>query len=124
MSSDNKILATRSQTTLLWVSSAVVLVAAMVASSGWLHEAKAQTSSAPQLKTISIPVEGMSCVSCAARVKRTLKGIEGVQHVEVSLEHREALVRFSSEKVTAEHLEAAINKLGYKSGKSRVVESK
>lgn len=124
MVSKNKIRATRFQATLLWVSSAVILVAVMVAYSGPVGEVEAQTSSAPQLKTVSIPVEGMSCVSCAARVKRTIKGIEGVQHVEVSLERRETVVRFAPAKVTPERLEAAINALGYKAGKSRVVESK
>lgn len=124
MQSDDKVRTTHFQARLLWGSSAAVLVAAMVAYPGWVREVKGQTLSAPQLKTVSIPVEGMSCVSCAARVKRTLKGIDGVQHVEVSLESRQALVRFSSAKVTAEHLEAAINKLGYKAGKPRLVESK
>lgn len=124
MVSKNKIRATRFQATLLWVSSAVVLVTVMVAYSGPVGEVEAQTSSTPQLKTVSIPVEGMSCVSCAARVKRTIKGIEGVQHVEVSLERRETVVRFAPAKVTPERFEAAINALGYKAGKSRVVESK
>lgn len=124
MVSKNKIRGTRFQATLLWVSSAAVLVAAMVAYSDPVVEVEAQTSSASQLKIVSIPVEGMSCVSCAARVKRTLKGIEGVQHVEVSLERRETVVRFAPAKVTPERLEAAINALGYKAGKSRVVESK
>ncbi len=124
MVSKNKIRATRFQATLLWVSSAVVLVAAMVAYSGPVVEVEAQTSSAPQLKTVSIPVEGMSCVSCAARVRRTLKSIDGVQHVEVSLERREAVVRFAADKVTSERLESAINSLGYKAGKARVVGSK
>ena len=124
MASKNKICATRFQATLLWVSSAVVLVAALVAYSGPVVDVEAQTSSAPQLETVAIPVEGMSCVSCAARVKRALKGIEGVQHVEVSLERRETVVRFSPDKVTPERLEASINALGYKAGKSRIVESK
>jgi copper chaperone CopZ len=92
--------------------------------SGALSDLKAQTANAVPVKTVSIPVEGMSCVACAARVKRTLKGIEGVQHVEVSLELRDAMVRFLPKKVTPERLEAAINALGYKAGKSRVVESK
>jgi len=113
----------RLRATLLWISP-LVIVAAMVACSGAPSDLKAQNSIAPQAQTISIPVEGMSCVSCAARVKRTLKGIEGVQHVEVSLERREAIVRFSPEKATPERLESAINKLGYRAGKSRVVESK
>lgn len=109
---------------LLWITSAIFFIATILASSGALTELKAQGSSAAQVKTVAIPTEGMSCVSCAARVKRTLKGIEGVQHVEVSLERRETVVRFAPAKVTPERLEAAINELGYKAGKSRVVESK
>ena len=105
------------------LGSAVLLIAA-ITSSGALFELKAQSPSASQVKTVAIPVEGMSCISCAARVKRTLKGIEGVQQVEVSLERRETVVRFAPAKVTPERLESAINELGYKAGKSRVVESK
>ena len=99
-------------------------MAAIIFTTSGQSIAQEQGSNAPHVKTVSIPVEGMSCVSCAARVKRTLKGIDGVQHVEVSLEKREAMVRFSPAKVTPERLEAAINELGYKAGKSHEVESK
>jgi copper ion binding protein len=106
-----------------WQFASALVMAVLVIASGALVSLSAQNT-APQIKTVSVPVEGMSCVSCAARVKRTLKGIDGVQHVEVSLERREAVVRFVPDKVTPERLEAAINELGYKAGKSRVVESK
>lgn len=105
-----------------WPAAALVVAAIVLASSA-LTFVNAQNA-VDQAKTISIPVEGMSCVSCAASVKRTLKGIDGVQHVEVSLERREAVVRFFPAKVSPQRLEAAINELGYKAGKSRVVESK
>lgn len=100
-----------------------MLVLGALSCSGARSESNSHTTD-PQLQTVSIPVEGMSCVSCAARVKRTLKGIEGVQQVEVSLERREAVVRFSLEKVSPQRLESAINGLGYKAGKSRVTEPK
>lgn len=109
---------------LLRIASTALATAAILACSSGVVDLKAQSASTTQVNTISIPVEGMSCVSCAARVKRTLKGIDGVQHVEVSLEHREATVRYAPNKVTPERLEAAINELGYKAGKSREVESK
>ena len=80
--------------------------------------------SAAQPRTVSIPVEGMSCVSCAARVKRTLKAIDGVQQVEVSLERREAVVRFLPDKVSPERLKSAIDALGYKAGTPQVAEAK
>lgn len=122
MTSDNRRHVSRWLARTSWLTTAM-FVAIMVGRFGAVSELKAQAA-APQVKTVSIPVEGMSCVSCAARVKRTLKGIDGVQFVEVSLERREATVRFSSDKVTPERLEAAINALGYKAGKSRVTESK
>lgn len=107
---------------LLLVSlSVVALVMTVVSCSSGESESKAQ-SGALQLQTVRIPVEGMSCVSCAASVKRALKGIEGVQQVEVSLENREAVVRFFPEKVTSDRLESAVNGLGYKAGKARAAE--
>ena len=100
---------------------AVVIVLVAVSFAAGNSESKPDGS---HLQTVSIPVEGMSCMSCAARVKQTLKRIEGVQHVEVSLEHREAVVRFLPEKVSPERLKSAVDALGYKAGTPRVVEAK
>lgn len=71
-----------------------------------------------QTKTISIPIEGMTCASCVAHVKQRLKSIEGVSEVEVSLEHRNVRVRYVDAQVSEERLAAAINDLGYKAGTS------
>ncbi len=77
-----------------------------------------------QPQAVAIPVDGMSCVSCAARVKRALKKIEGVQEVEVSLERREAVVRYRPDKVSPDRLKSAIDALGYKAGNPRLAERK
>ena len=74
--------ALRSRGAALLSFAAVVIVLAMVSFAAGNSESKPDGS---HLQTVSIPVEGMSCMSCAARVKQTLKEIEGVQHVEVSL---------------------------------------
>jgi Cu+-exporting ATPase len=58
-------------------------------------------------------VEGMSCGACAASVKRTLKEVDGVADVEVSLAERSVRVRYAEEKVTPQALAEAINELGY-----------
>ncbi|MEW5976384.1 MAG: heavy-metal-associated domain-containing protein [Acidobacteriota bacterium] len=79
------------------------------------EEARDVISKAPA-KTIAIPIEGMTCASCVAQVKQKLKSIDGVSEVEVSLEHRQALVRYTEARVSEEPLTAAINKLGYKAG--------
>jgi len=59
--------------------------------------ARAETGPAPNasMRTVTIPVEGMSCGSCAARIKKTLKAVDGVASAEVSLERREVLVRYA-----------------------------
>lgn len=70
--------------------------------------------------TTFIPIEGMSCGSCAATVKRSVKAIDGVTEVEISLEHRGARVRYIASKVSPDRIAAAINQLGYKAGQPKV----
>lgn len=68
------------------------------------------------MKTVVIPVEGMSCVACTARVKKTLTSIAGVGDVQVSLAERNARVRFDPSRLAPDRLVAAINGLGYNAG--------
>ncbi len=70
-------------------------------------------------KAAFIPVEGMSCGSCAANVKRAVKGMNGVTQVEVSLEQRGVKVHYLESKVTPEQVAATINQAGYKAGAPR-----
>lgn len=77
----------------------------------------ALAASDPAMKTVTIPVEGMSCAACAARVKKALKEIPGVQAVELNLERRNAQVGYFDSQVSAGRLVAAINQLGYKAGR-------
>lgn len=74
----------------------------------------AQGSSSRVIKTVTIPIEGMTCSACAARVKRTLKALDGVVEAEINLEHRNAQVRYVEGKISPERVVAAINRLGYK----------
>lgn len=68
------------------------------------------------MKTAIIPVEGMSCVACTARVKKTLTSIAGVGDVQVSLAERNARVRFDPTRLAPDRLVAAVNGLGYHAG--------
>lgn len=68
------------------------------------------------MKVVQIPVEGMSCAACAARVKKTLASIGGVSEVEVSLAERKARVRFDPSRLSPAQLVAAIKGLGYQAG--------
>lgn len=68
------------------------------------------------MKVVQIPVEGMSCAACAARVKKTLTSIGGVADAEVSLVERSARVRFDPSRLSPDQLVAAIKGLGYQAG--------
>lgn len=73
-------------------------------------------ATAATVQTVLIPVEGMSCVACAARVRKTLADTAGVEEVEVHLGERNARVRFDSSRVTADRLVGLIKELGYSAG--------
>lgn len=76
----------------------------------------------PSLKTVDIPVDGMSCVVCAATIKKTVKSLNGVSDAKVSLENRTARVTYAAETISAERIVAAIDELGYKAGTPREVQ--
>src|SRR5690606_28895486 len=62
---------------------------------------------------MKIPVEGMSCASCAGRVERALQGLPGVEGVTVNLASETAEVRAGAP-LDSEALVAAVEKAGYK----------
>lgn len=66
-----------------------------------------------ELATVSIPIEGMTCAACVARVKKGLASLDGVAEVEVSLAERHARVRYTPDKLSAAQLALAINDLGF-----------
>jgi len=68
-------------------------------------------------KTVVVPVAGMSCVSCAAAIKRTVKDLNGVSEVEVSLAARTMRVTYTPDVISPDRIVAAVNALGYQAGK-------
>lgn len=70
-------------------------------------------------ESVVIPVEGMTCSACVAGVKKTLMKTEGVGEVHVSLEKREAQIRYDPAKTSADNLAKVIDEMGYKAGTPR-----
>lgn len=99
---------------------AFLLVTALVASIGaggcGRQEPPQAVETKAALKTVLIPVEGMSCMVCATRVKKALSSLQGVSEAEVNLGDRQASVRFDPAKVSPERLTSTINGLGYRAG--------
>ena len=62
--------------------------------------------------TLTLPIEGMSCASCSARVERALQRVPGVQQASVNLATERASVTLAAP-VSAAELDAAIEKAGY-----------
>ena len=62
---------------------------------------------------IDIPVSGMTCAACQARVQRTLSRQPGVHDAAVNLMTRTATVNYDPETASPERLVDAIRSTGY-----------
>ena len=69
-----------------------------------------------QMKSVKIPVEGMSCGSCASRIKKNLVGIDGVLAASVSFDEKSAIIQYDARKLEPNRLASAISGLGFKAG--------
>jgi copper chaperone CopZ len=80
---------------------------------------KAPTNSAEQVdtpstpRTISLPIWGMTCLSCARKIEEALSGCPGVAEAEVDFVTRKAFVTFNPAKVSPEALRTAVEASGY-----------
>ena len=61
---------------------------------------------------LELPVSGMTCASCAARVERTLNGLDGVTAT-VNYATERATVDFDDAAVAPEQLVDAVESAGY-----------
>lgn len=66
----------------------------------------------------TIPVKGMFCLSCAARIKHKVSSLNGVVSAQVSLADQAVTIRYAGADPTIPAKAAAvIDGLGYKAGK-------
>jgi P-type Cu+ transporter len=65
------------------------------------------------LDSVNIPVSGMTCAACSARVQRALERVPGVSAASVNLMTGSATVEFDIETVAPEQLVKAIRATGY-----------
>jgi Cu+-exporting ATPase len=67
-----------------------------------------------QPKKISLPIEGMTCASCAARIEKSLKALKGVREVNVNLATEKANILYEPGLMDEASLEKVVEDLGYK----------
>ena len=65
------------------------------------------------MQTLKFDVHGMTCGGCTGSVQRALSKIDGVSHVDVSLQPGTATLEADMARVTPGQIEAAISGLGY-----------
>jgi Cu+-exporting ATPase len=65
-------------------------------------------------KSVSIPIGGMTCAACAARIQRALGKLEGVANVSVNFATEKAVVEYDPGTVRLPDLKDVIEKTGYK----------
>lgn len=64
-------------------------------------------------KTVTIPVDGMTCAACSTAVERTLKKLPGTLEVSVNLMTNKAHVRYDAQLLRLSEIKKAIEKAGY-----------
>ena len=65
-------------------------------------------------QTLTLPVEGMTCASCVARVEKSLKKIPGVEVANVNLATEKVALTFDPTKTDLSQLASAVEEAGYK----------
>lgn len=99
---------------------AKALLAALLATAAIAGCASSEADQKPQkdvlMKSVKIPVEGMSCGSCAARIKKNLASIVGVHAASVSFDEKSAIIQYDARKLEPNRLASAITGLGFKAG--------
>jgi copper chaperone CopZ len=67
------------------------------------------------MRTITLPISGMTCGGCAAAATKALQSVPGVQRVQVSLADKAAIIT-ADERASDAALDAAITKAGFTPG--------
>ncbi|MBM4308641.1 MAG: copper-translocating P-type ATPase [Deltaproteobacteria bacterium] len=73
------------------------------------------------LERIDLPITGMSCASCAARIEKGLGSVEGVSQATVNLAAEKATVVFHSDQTDLSMLIKKVEDLGYGARVEKVV---
>ncbi len=67
----------------------------------------------PRSATLTIPIEGMSCASCVAKIEHGLSEVSGVLHASVNLATEKATVEYQPGVADLATIQEAIRSLGY-----------
>ncbi len=67
-----------------------------------------------EIKTLTLPVEGMTCASCVARVEKVLKKVDGVGDVNVNLATEKVTLSYDPSLADLSKFTEVVEDAGYK----------
>jgi len=68
----------------------------------------------PDTQKMTIPISGMSCAACVAKIEKALNGLDGVIEAGVNFGAEKATVEYLPQQVKVAEIKLAIDELGYK----------
>ncbi len=84
------------------------------------QKSKSDQKGSSDSKRIDLPVTGMSCAACSARVQKSLSGLKGVESAAVNLAAEKATVLYNPSAASADDFIKNIKDLGYGVSVSKV----
>ena len=72
-----------------------------------------ETMRSDNLAQVSLPIEGMTCAACVAKVEKALKNMVGVQEVHVNLLSGKVAVAYASDQAGVPQMVKTIQDIGY-----------
>jgi len=73
-------------------------------------------------RKVTLPITGMTCASCVARVEKALKSVPGVEQANVNLATEKATLEFDPHRVAIADLRKAVEGAGYGIGEEPISE--
>src|SRR3972149_7265957 len=67
-----------------------------------------------KIKKLNLPVEGMTCASCVARVEKAISKVEGVKNVSVNFATEKASFEIDPDRVDMAKITEVVEEAGYK----------
>lgn len=86
---------------------------ALIALPACAKKTQPETATITPTSLINLNVQGMTCTGCETSIKLAVKKIAGVKKVDASFSDETATVTINPEKVQAQQIIEAINKIGY-----------
>jgi Cu+-exporting ATPase len=69
-----------------------------------------------EMLKVSVPINGMSCASCASRIESFLNMLDGVSSASVNVATEKAIVTYDPTKVDLSQISKSIDDIGYQTG--------